>query len=534
MRVVFVENHDSFSWNVIDLLPVERSELTLVHASTARAALDQADLLVIGPGPMDPVRVGLVDLVHDAARRGLPTLGVCLGHQAIGLAFGATLTRTLPTHGKREVITFRKSKSLPDVDGAREVMRYHSLSLTQVRAPLEVIATATDGTVMALEHQSLPMLGLQFHPDSFGTPQGRELVQAFWAQHLGHAPALGRTKAPPPIRPETPAPRTATPLLLSSLEGQRDFALFAPAYGPDAHWTLVTDLREGGRDVVLCEAESRSPRWFGGVARAVTPTFDVAPAVLSPRLEAPTFTRDVETIRGAIAAGDVYQVNLTLRAALGEVRAAALLALLARRVVPRFAAWVRVGDDELVTASPELLVEVDGRDVHAEPMKGTASPERRAWLEASLKDQAELAMITDLVRDDLQRVCVPRSVRVPTARRFLELPYAVQAVSDIEGTLRDEVTLDQLVRTLHPGGSVTGAPRQAALELISALEPTPRRFYCGTLGLALGTRARCALLIRTAWRTHSTWTWGVGNGITWNSEPSAELDEVHLKLGALR
>jgi len=168
-------------------------------------------------------------------------------------------------------------------------------------------------------------------------------------------------------------------------------------------------------------------------------------------------------------------------------------------------------------------------------MKGTAAPGQCAALETSVKDQAELAMITDLTRNDLHQLCVPGTVRVPATRRFLELPYVVQAVSDVEGELREGVTLADVLRVMHPGGSVTGAPRPAAMAVIRELEPAPRRFYCGTLGLESGDDFRAALLIRTATQLgERTWEYGVGGGITWDSEPKAELDEVRLKLGALR
>jgi anthranilate synthase len=179
-RVLFIENHDSFSWNVIDALPFARGEIEVVSAAEAIAKLDQATAVVMGPGPTDPVRAGLLELVHEVARRGLPFLGVCLGHQALGLAFGGKLARSLPAHGKRGVAWFSGAQRFPGIEGELEVMRYHSLALRNVEAPLRVVAALADGTVMAIEHESLPMAGLQFHPDSHGTPRGRALVEAFF------------------------------------------------------------------------------------------------------------------------------------------------------------------------------------------------------------------------------------------------------------------------------------------------------------------------------------------------------------------
>ena len=179
MPVVLVENHDSFSWNLLDSLPFERQAIRVVEGGTSRTLRDiaGASLLIIGPGPMDPIRAGLLEVVHVAAQHSIPTLGVCLGHQAIGLAFGAKLIRSTPAHGKRATARFAGSQRF--IDGDFEVMRYHSLSLQAVNAPLRVVATLDDGTVMAVEHESLPIAGVQFHPDSHGTPRGRELLEAF-------------------------------------------------------------------------------------------------------------------------------------------------------------------------------------------------------------------------------------------------------------------------------------------------------------------------------------------------------------------
>lgn len=177
VRAVFIENDDSFSNNVIDLLPLE-VHVVSSRAPNVREIVSEAEALIIGPGPLDPLRAGLVPLVSLAAARRIPTLGICLGHQALGLAFGATLRRSPPAHGKRAIAHISTSARFPS--GAFEVMRYHSLSLTNVGAPLRVVATLNDGTVMAVEHETLPLAGLQFHPDSYGTPEGRRLVESFF------------------------------------------------------------------------------------------------------------------------------------------------------------------------------------------------------------------------------------------------------------------------------------------------------------------------------------------------------------------
>ncbi len=318
----------------------------------------------------------------------------------------------------------------------------------------------------------------------------------------------------------------------ASLEREPAFALLGPGFSEDGAWRLVRPSLTGTATLHLAPY-GEAPRSTAGEVQPVSVELsDVAPIPVT--LDDTGFLDGVETIRSRIAAGDVYQVNLTLRAHVGPVLGSALLERLCARGVPRFAAWVRwPGLPEFVSASPELLVETRGRHVHAEPMKGTAKPGESSRLLESRKDEAELAMITDLTRNDLHQLCVRGSVQVTAPRRLLELPYVVQAVSDVEGTLKEGLGIGDVLRVMHPGGSVTGAPRPAAMALIRQLEPSPRQLYCGTLGLERDDGFRAALLIRTATKAATGWVYGVGSGITWDSEPNAELAEVRLKLGAL-
>ncbi len=181
--MLLAENDDSFTWNVVEALPVPRAAVRLVPGRRLAAdpsALDACDVLVVGPGPTDPERAGLVALVREAARRRLPTLGICLGHQAIGLAFGARLAGGAPVHGRVSEVRFEPSRLFPGVSGVLRAMRYHSLALTGVAPPLRVVAATRDGVAMAIEHDALPLAGLQFHPDSHASERGEELLAAFF------------------------------------------------------------------------------------------------------------------------------------------------------------------------------------------------------------------------------------------------------------------------------------------------------------------------------------------------------------------
>jgi para-aminobenzoate synthetase/4-amino-4-deoxychorismate lyase len=151
-----------------------------------------------------------------------------------------------------------------------------------------------------------------------------------------------------------------------------------------------------------------------------------------------------------------------------------------------------------------------------------------------MKDRAELSMITDLLRNDMTPLCEPRSVQVMAERKLLRLPYALQTVSEIEGRLLPGVKLSDILVGLHPGGSVTGAPKKAAMELIERLERTPRGPYTGGLVFREGERVMASILIRTAFLEDGGWWYGVGGGVTWNSTADGEWRELLTKLGALR
>jgi len=311
---------------------------------------------------------------------------------------------------------------------------------------------------------------------------------------------------------------------LSGLERLRSFALLGPGFG-GGRSLLLRDLRDTEDSPLLVyvpfEGRGDAPRRLAAAeCGEVNLELPVPPPSLRVTLEAGGYLAKVDGIRDAIARGDVYQVCYTERARMTAASGADILALMCAVGMPRFAAWVRLPDgEEFVSASPELFFETRGRRIHAEPMKGTA--------------RAELAMITDLLRNDLAQVCTPRSVRVECERRVIELPYAMQTVSDVVGELAEGASpLDALV-VLHPGGSVTGAPKHAALAMIRELESGPRGAYCGALGLCTRDGCTFSLLIRTATRTDAGWVYGVGSGIVYDSDAEQELAELRVKLGAL-
>jgi para-aminobenzoate synthetase component I len=238
----------------------------------------------------------------------------------------------------------------------------------------------------------------------------------------------------------------------------------------------------------------------------------------------PEYAGAIDAVRAAIGRGDVYQVNLVQHLA-AELDGGA--AGLARALVP-FGPRVLEGDGwAVVSASPERFLSRRGRTVRTEPIKGTRPLGEHV---EGAKDAAEHVMIVDLERNDLSRVCEPGSVRWPELMAERELAGVTHLVSTVEGTLREGVGLAELLEATFPGGSVTGAPKLAALDLIAALEPVGRGASMGALGTVRGDGdLDLALTIRTfavaGGRIH---LW-VGGGIVWDSDPEAEVEESWTK-----
>ncbi|MEU1818275.1 chorismate-binding protein [Streptomyces roseifaciens] len=323
---------------------------------------------------------------------------------------------------------------------------------------------------------------------------------------------------------------------------------------------LATDLRDVTRDPAALE----STGWWAVVAdfegRLTCARFgDVRPAPPRPAASAPwrgpaagdwtssldraAYTAGVRRIREHIAAGEVYQANLcrVLSAPLPDPAAAdvdALTALLARDNPAPYAGCVRLPAHgvEVATASPELYLRRTGRTVESGPIKGTG----RTAADLLEKDHAENVMIVDLVRNDLGRVCATGSVTVPALCAVEPHPGLVHLVSTVRGRIADGAGWAELFSATFPPGSVTGAPKESALQIIRALETAPRGPYCGGVGWVDADRGtgQLAVGIRTFWidRTAApgpVLRFGTGAGITWGSDPEREWAETELKASRL-
>jgi para-aminobenzoate synthetase component 1 len=249
-------------------------------------------------------------------------------------------------------------------------------------------------------------------------------------------------------------------------------------------------------------------------------------------LDRATFTAGVGTIRSAIAAGDVYQVNLTRRLSAPLPPDADVLALasaLAGGNPAPHAAVVRLPQHgvHVASASPERFLRRTGDHVVSQPIKGTA-----ATADAFLaKDRAENVMIVDLVRNDLGRLCEWGSIEVPALCAVEHHPGLVHLVSTVTGELRAGTTWADLLAATFPPGSVTGAPKVAAMEIIRALETVERGPYCGAIGWVDADRVEADLnvAIRTFWFDDGQVHLGTGGAITWDSDADGEWEETELK-----
>jgi anthranilate synthase component II len=184
MRVFLLDNYDSFTYNLVQLLARIGADVTVARndqVTVVEIEAQRPDAIVISPGPSRPEKAGIsVDLVRTLGAS-LPTLGVCLGHQAIGVAYGAEVIRVPPVHGKARAVHHAGAASFEGLPSPFEAARYHSLAVAREGLPgeLEVTAWSDDGVVMAMRHRSHPVEGFQFHPESILTADGEALVASF-------------------------------------------------------------------------------------------------------------------------------------------------------------------------------------------------------------------------------------------------------------------------------------------------------------------------------------------------------------------
>jgi len=278
----------------------------------------------------------------------------------------------------------------------------------------------------------------------------------------------------------------------------------------------------------------------------LAPQFPVpGPEGLTSNLAAEHYLAAIRRAIEYIYAGDVFQVNIAQRLLYPAIDDAVQLYLrLRRRNAATFAGYFDLGSTQIVSASPERFLQSRSGEVEARPIKGTRSriarPEADLYsgdeLQTSEKDRAENIMIVDLLRNDLSRVCTPDSVRVTELCHLESYEFVQHLVSAVRGTLAPERDALDLLRASFPGGSITGAPKVRAMEIIAELEPTARGAYCGSLGyLGFDGTLDTSILIRTITASGGWWQAPVGGGIVAQSSPEREYEETwHKATGLIR
>jgi para-aminobenzoate synthetase component 1 len=242
------------------------------------------------------------------------------------------------------------------------------------------------------------------------------------------------------------------------------------------------------------------------------------------------YASSIGAVQAAIERGDVYQVNLVQHLSASFEGDAEGLAGALAPLRPLHPSPLTGDGWTIVSASPELFLSRRGDRIRTMPIKGTRPRGGQRALKGSAKDAAEHVMIVDLERNDLSRVCVPGTVRWPELMVAEPLAGVEHLVSTVEGEVRPDVGLAEILGALFPGGSVTGAPKIAAVDLIAALEPVGRGASMGALGRVHGNGdLELALTIRTFAIADGLLHLWVGGGIVWDSDPHEEVAESLVK-----
>lgn len=666
--VFILDNFDSFTYNLYqyfgelgeEVIVKRRNECTLDEI----AALNP-ELIVISPGPCTPNEAQLsLEVIHTLGSR-IPILGVCLGHQSLGQVFGAKVVRARqPVHGKVSSLKHDGKGVFKGLPCPLPVTRYHSLALerSSIPAVLEITAETDEGEIMGIRHRTLPLEGVQFHPEAILTEAGHKLLEnallnaRTWLRHQAPSPWIMEPLplSAPPHELVSALSSSSYPFLLDSGEDYGDLGRFsflgcnpfliASAYPghTEIQW-LVSGIKEtipaagqqsldilnsltakfqapsppafpfaGGAVGYLSydlknELETLPRRtqddlalplwrfaWYDGIliydhqdktyhlaACGMTEEGKCSAALAAERLKglkelvlsshspesmelAPSATAatepekhlislsvkkeqylsDLKRVIEYIYAGDIYQANLTQRFSLPFTGDPWQLYRELHTCNPApFAAFLPYPDFQILSSSPERFVKIEPTGkIETRPIKGTrprgkTDQEDRAQageLWHSQKDRAELTMIIDLERNDLGHICRFGTVRVPDLLRLEKYPTVWHLVSTITGHLQSNLTPKDILHAIFPGGSITGAPKIRAIEIIEELEPYQRGIYTGSIGyLGFDGAWDLNIVIRTIILKNGQAYVHAGGGIVADSVPEREYEETLDKAQAL-
>ncbi len=450
------------------------------------------------------------------------------------------------------VEVFRRLSSLPHVvffDSAMPSARLGRYSFVAAD-PVEWLSVAADGS------DALGELARRFATLPSTTRSDLPPFQGGWAGMLGYELARSFERVPRAEIDEFQLPAMAVGLydVVVAFDHERQSAWLISQGIPETDVaarreraaTRLAEFRERLSGKSTCSAADSSSTSPPLPITALAPQFAIpGRESLTSNFAAEAYRRAIQRAIDYIHAGDVFQVNLSQRLLHpATTPSVELYCRLRRRNPAPFAGFLDGGDWQIASASPERFIRASGGCIETRPIKGTRGRSRRPEadlfagdeLRASEKDRAENIMIVDLLRNDLSRTCRPESVRVAQLCGLETYEFVQHLVSVVEGTLRDGSTPLDVLRTSFPGGSVTGAPKIRAMEIIAELEPTVRGAYCGSLGyIGLDGRMDTSILIRTVTAAGGWWQLPVGGGIVAQSNPREEYEETwHKAAGLLR
>lgn len=258
-----------------------------------------------------------------------------------------------------------------------------------------------------------------------------------------------------------------------------------------------------------------------------------------PEIDASTYKKNVRTVLDHIREGDTYQVNYTFRVSAGKIESPEeyFIYLHQNHPVP-YSAFINAEDFKIISLSPELFIEKNGRTLVSKPMKGTAKREpdfgndikKALELSRDAKNQAENVMIVDMVRNDMAKICIPSGVKTEYLFKVETFPTVHQMVSEVRGEIKEGTKLLDIFKALFPPASITGAPKVKTVEIIDSLEKSPRKVYTGAIGAFSPDGDFCLnVAIRTLICTGEKTEFGIGSGIVADSDPDDEWAECLLK-----
>jgi len=402
---------------------------------------------------------------------------------------------------------------------------------------------------------ALGMLQHQWQPYRTATCDKLPPFQGGWAGLLGYDLARSLEKIPAAAIDDFPMPALAMGCydVVIAFDHEQGKAWILsqgfPETDPQARLDRAKKRLAQFRQLLFCSPKDTVSKHTESNIRKplseLAPQFDVGHGQVTSNFSSADYRQMIRRAVDYIHAGDVFQVNLAQRLLCPATSSALEMYLRLRQCNPApYAGFFNLGDRQICSASPECFLTLRDGQVETRPIKGT----RGRWgnseadlfagddLLQSEKDRAENVMIVDLLRNDLSRVCTADSVEVTSLCQLETYAYVKHLISVVQGRLTATATPIDLLRACFPGGSITGAPKPRAMEIIAELEPTARGAYCGSLAyLGFDGQLDSSILIRTITAAEGYWQLPVGGGIVAQSDPEDEYRETwHKAEGMLR